>query len=155
MTTCQICGRDIKAKHGVIAHHGYQRPGSGWQTESCFGARRPPYEVSCDAIPDAIESYQRIFDKISKTFNEWKASPPHEITVYVTDTRPGKGRQSVAKSFPRPEGFDQGKPSQYGYERFFHEKQYKRERSLAEINADIATLRKRLKDWKPPHPAAA
>jgi len=49
-TTCQICGRDIKAKKGVIAHHGYRRPGDGWQTGSCFGARHVPYEQGSDAI---------------------------------------------------------------------------------------------------------
>lgn len=25
-TTCQICGRPIKAKNGLISHHGYRRP---------------------------------------------------------------------------------------------------------------------------------
>ena len=43
---CQACGREIGVKHGVIAHHGYQRPfGWGEQTASCFGARELPYEV--------------------------------------------------------------------------------------------------------------
>ncbi len=43
--TCQICGRPIFAELGVIAHHGYQRPGDGWQTASCVGARELPYEA--------------------------------------------------------------------------------------------------------------
>ena len=53
---CQICGRPIRAKTGVIAHHGYTRPqyGSGWQTASCYGARALPYEVSTDRLPGAI-----------------------------------------------------------------------------------------------------
>lgn len=25
-TTCQVCGRAIKASNGLIAHHGYKRP---------------------------------------------------------------------------------------------------------------------------------
>ena len=44
--TCQICGRQILAKNGKIAHHGYRRPGVGWQTGSCEGARCLPLEVS-------------------------------------------------------------------------------------------------------------
>lgn len=42
--TCQICGRPILAEVGVIAHHGYERPGMGWQTASCPGARELPFE---------------------------------------------------------------------------------------------------------------
>lgn len=48
--TCQVCGRPIFAETGVIAHHGYTRPGDGWQTPSCWGARELPFEVSRDAL---------------------------------------------------------------------------------------------------------
>lgn len=43
--TCQVCGRPIFAELGVIAHHGYQRPGDGYQMPSCFGARFLPFEA--------------------------------------------------------------------------------------------------------------
>lgn len=59
INTCQICGRNIKAKNGRIAHHGYTRPDLGWQTKSCFGARRLPLEESCDAIEDGIKMIER------------------------------------------------------------------------------------------------
>lgn len=52
--TCQICAREIKAKSGIIAHHGYTRPEHGWQTSSCIGARNLSYEKSRDIIPKAI-----------------------------------------------------------------------------------------------------
>lgn len=48
--TCQCCGRAIFAETGVIAHHGYERPGSGWQTASCYGARHVPFEVARDTL---------------------------------------------------------------------------------------------------------
>lgn len=54
MNHCQICEREVKSKSGLIAHHGFKRPGNGWQTESCVGARELPYEKSRDAIPKAI-----------------------------------------------------------------------------------------------------
>lgn len=57
-TTCQICEKEVKSKFGVIAHHGYQRPEQGWQTNSCMGARQLPYEKSRDIIPEAIKSIQ-------------------------------------------------------------------------------------------------
>ena len=56
--TCQVCAREIKAKSGIIAHHGYTRPEHGWQTSSCIGARNLPYEKSRDIIPKAIKSVQ-------------------------------------------------------------------------------------------------
>lgn len=48
--TCQICGRPIYAEVGVIAHHGYERPGMGWQTDSCPAARELPFEASRDVL---------------------------------------------------------------------------------------------------------
>lgn len=53
--TCQICGRNILANKGSIAHHGYQRPGDGWQTDSCAGAKELPFEVSRDVLLVEIE----------------------------------------------------------------------------------------------------
>ena len=52
--TCQICGRRIFAETGKIAHHGYERPGGGWQTASCRGARRLPYEADHKALDEEI-----------------------------------------------------------------------------------------------------
>jgi hypothetical protein len=49
--TCQICGKAHQEVGGKIAHHGYQRPGDGYQTASCSGARELRYEISRDAIP--------------------------------------------------------------------------------------------------------
>jgi len=54
--TCQICGKQHKVTHGVIAHHGYQRPGDGQQTRSCDGARCLPFEKSRDELARHIES---------------------------------------------------------------------------------------------------
>lgn len=57
--TCQICGRSIKAKNGSIAHHGYRRPGEGWQTSSCMGARYAPLEVSYDVLEPHVAGVAR------------------------------------------------------------------------------------------------
>lgn len=52
--TCQCCGRPILANTGAIALHGYQRPGDGWQTPSCYGAGAAPFEVSRDRLGKRI-----------------------------------------------------------------------------------------------------
>jgi hypothetical protein len=53
--TCQCCERQIFAKLGSIAHHGYERPGYGWQTASCMGAKRLPFEVDRAALGEMIQ----------------------------------------------------------------------------------------------------
>jgi hypothetical protein len=60
---CQVCARQIMAKNGIIAHHGYKRPVTGWQTESCFGARHLPYAESRDQLPPAIESVEAAIER--------------------------------------------------------------------------------------------
>ncbi|AFU88096.1 hypothetical protein CcrColossus_gp226 [Caulobacter phage CcrColossus] len=57
--TCQVCGRGILAENGRIAHHGYQRPGMGYQTASCSGALHVPFEISRDALGDDIKNLER------------------------------------------------------------------------------------------------
>lgn len=52
--TCQCCARPIFAETGTIAHHGYERPGWGYQTASCMGAKFLPFEVSRDRLGDLI-----------------------------------------------------------------------------------------------------
>jgi hypothetical protein len=51
---CQCCGRRILAKRGLIAHHGYTRPGQGWQTASCMGAGYVPFAFGRDRLGDMI-----------------------------------------------------------------------------------------------------
>ncbi|MDE2096554.1 MAG: hypothetical protein KGL39_04850 [Patescibacteria group bacterium] len=60
--TCQICGRPIFAELGLIAHHGYERPGEGWQTESCIGARELPFETSRDVLGNHIVALENALE---------------------------------------------------------------------------------------------
>lgn len=83
MSTCQICGRDIKAKSGKIAHHGYTRPGMGWQTGSCEGARHQPLELSCATL---VQHIQHI-DTAWQTAVKYAALAINRVTVNVAYTR--------------------------------------------------------------------
>jgi hypothetical protein len=47
---CQCCERAILANMGSIAHHGYERPGWGYQSASCMGAKELPFEVDRSAL---------------------------------------------------------------------------------------------------------
>lgn len=62
--TCQCCAKKYLANTGLMAHHGYERPGGGWQTSSCFGARHLPFEVSRDTLGDMIVSLKIQRDRL-------------------------------------------------------------------------------------------
>lgn len=53
--TCQCCGGLFLANTGSMAHHGYRRPGEGWQTMSCIGAKSVPFEVGRGRLGEHIE----------------------------------------------------------------------------------------------------
>lgn len=71
--TCQICGRAIFAELGTIAHHGYERPGHGWQTASCYGAKRLPYEVSREAIEELLPRQIAEVKRLVKVAADYRA----------------------------------------------------------------------------------
>lgn len=49
--TCSCCFRDTAViDTGRMAHHGYERPGDGYQSASCAGVRFPPLEVSTEGL---------------------------------------------------------------------------------------------------------
>lgn len=72
--TCQICGRDIFAETGKIAHHGYRRPHhQGYQTASCFGARALPFEQSRERLGEYIAMLEAERDKYAALAERVKA----------------------------------------------------------------------------------
>lgn len=48
--TCPVCFRQIAVVGGHMAHHGYERPGIGFQTASCPGTRFQPWEISNEGL---------------------------------------------------------------------------------------------------------
>lgn len=95
--TCQVCGREIKAKKGIIAHHGYKRPEQGWQTDSCIGARQLPYEKSRDIIPKAIQTIQLFIkskEYIIEQVNQNKIEVP---SIFNKVTKPTDSLYEVRK----------------------------------------------------------
>ena len=44
--TCPCCFGRFALNNGTMVHHGFQRPGDGYQTQSCFGFGYEPFERS-------------------------------------------------------------------------------------------------------------
>ena len=150
---CQICGREIGTTTGNIAHHGYTRPGSGWQTASCFGAKWRPYEVACDALPPAIRGLQDYVEGCKVRLNDLMTNPPEQIT-YKSDDRFSKQKEYT---FARPDNFDPKAElthsDKYGgrnYANLFLAKVERLRTDIKYSQQDIVALKKRLADWIAP-----
>lgn len=147
--TCQICGRPIKAKSGLIAHHGYKRPnrGSGWQTASCIGARFPPYEVSCNRLPSAITHIKAHISNTETELTELLTNPPEKFTI-----RKGYYARETTDVF-RPDNFIPDNPS-WSYAPYSYESHFrgivKEHRDMIKFSKiDLQYMEKRLADWVP------
>lgn len=142
--TCQICGRPIKAKNGIIAHHGYKRPDYGWQTQSCMGARNLPYEVSCDVIPVAIESLKTYLFNERNRLNNLMTNPPEELQR--SEFTGKEGRHMVTHK--KKAGFNPNDLCGYnGYESAFSSLKYEIERNIKSADKNIEYLEERLRNW--------
>ena len=144
--TCQICGRPVKAKSGVIAHHGYKRPSNGWQTASCMGARHLPYEESCDVIPRAIESVTSFIERTKERLHTLVTSPPDILLVMVRKSYSYKAEEEL----PRPDGFNPDKilsARPNSYESGYMQLRYELQTSLKYAREDLAYMEDRLAKW--------
>jgi hypothetical protein len=152
MTTCQICGRAIKANTGLIAHHGYKRPyEQHYQTRSCFGARYAPYEVA----HDALDAYEPLLigwlDDARRRLREWMDSPPDTI---VFQPRNAYGPRGEPVTLTRPESFDaarnlaQGayRSRTYECEHSHLARQY--QQNVGGLTDDLKFVRERRAAWK-------
>lgn len=148
-TTCQICAREIKSKTGCIAHHGYKRPGNGWQTASCYGALYSPYEISCNALPGAIQRVTDFIKSVSENLDQFLSSPP---AIIKRMDRYGLTRPP--QEFKKPDTFNSGeRPCSYNfnqqYELEFFSRVREMESSIKSAKRDLVFMEDRLAKWKP------
>lgn len=149
-THCQICARLIKASKGVIAHHGYKRPGYGYQTGSCYGARFRPYEVAKDAIEKMIVSVTNDIASMTKLIADMLINPPAELSFEEVEYKTGRTKYYP---LPRPADFDP-KADVRLYIRKTYAYQHKvllqkREAYLRQAKEFLQYLNERLAAWKP------
>lgn len=96
--TCPCCGSWQAVRSGRIVHHGYQRPGVGWQTASCAGVSFPPYERSPAGVDAMIELFEAKALKAQETLERRAAWD--RIALPVSRGRP------LAFVHPGEEGWD-------------------------------------------------
>jgi hypothetical protein len=72
----------ICSKSGVIAHHGYTRPGEGWQTASCEGTHHSPLEVTNALLVATIASCEARVEETRRQIANVRAdSAPVVVTI--------------------------------------------------------------------------
>jgi hypothetical protein len=156
--TCQICGRGILANAGTIAHHGYQRPGLGWQTGSCWGAKYPPLQASRDRLGEIITDLVMMIGSLGRmrAAVELEAQP----AVFEYYVRDQDHRSKTARLFVRRETFDDVRASRkteflqhgiYDFDRLKARDLERRKREIEALERELDVLRKRFDEWKQTH----
>jgi hypothetical protein len=81
--TCGWCLRDIAVeKTGLMSHHGFTRPGVGYQTQSCNGVSYKNLEVSLDGLQARIKATEQEKQKLESQLKEL----PKAITLNIRKT---------------------------------------------------------------------
>lgn len=174
--TCQCCARPIFAETGTIAHHGYERPGYGYQTASCMGAKYLPFEVSRDRLGDLIgmlkdrlagaaaaradaEAEKRAIPREYTNYNAPRIKVPGKHDQYpivkLDFTRENFATLIEQNTGPRGDGkvfdsYDAGNMIEKGgFDKIKAEDLDSRDRQIKNIKEHIAECEKRFKNWKP------
>jgi hypothetical protein len=133
--TCPCCFRPIAVVRGKMAHHGYERPGHGNQTASCWGIRFPPLEVSNEGLVWMIGEFERQLRLADKT---WRHR--NKIAEITTLNLARTKLVTVTRDMPE-------------WDRTYDAWLYDLERQRRGLRSNIATARERLDAWKPETPA--
>jgi len=149
MSVCQICGRAVKSKNGVIAHHGFKRPGQGWQTASCYGAKYRPYEVAKDALENYLPEVKKWMKIKQESLNSLLDCPPDKLDAVIKLDASGKMKSVV---YTKPDNFDKNDNQHYvqphSYAGEYRSKVRHLRIQIAEMVQDIGYLTQRIADWK-------
>ena len=78
--TCGWCLRDISIdKTGLMSHHGFTRPGTGYQTQSCSGVNFKNLEVSLDGLNARIKATEQEKENLELRLKQL----PNAITLNI------------------------------------------------------------------------
>lgn len=98
--TCPCCFHQIaKAKNGKMVHHGYQRPGNGWQTSSCPGIRFKPLEESLEGLLWIIDETKKQLIKTQNLFDNKDSIETLIVVVRKVSKQIKKGEEGWKTRF--------------------------------------------------------
>lgn len=131
--TCACCFRAVAVVRTLMAHHGYTRPGFGTQTQSCYGVRFQPLEVSPDGLAFVLQITRADFEDTAEALQKL----PQQNTVIVL--RRNEHSNEVLVTLNRGElGFDEETASL----------QSKLKYRMERLKREIKKLEPMLANWK-------
>lgn len=159
---CQCCGRAIHAALGTIAHHGYQRPGYGWQTRSCFGAKRLPWQADRSAVKELIDhlketllrsDYARcaVFDEIEPVTHHYQIYDRKARGNYINKTLVLTRATFDGIVAQNPDNLFRYNIPAATFDDFKKRDLDKRDRAIAQLKRDITEFTAKYDGWKQTH----
>jgi len=158
---CQCCGRAIHAAKGAIAHHGYTRPGDGWQTASCFGAKYAPWEVSRLRVKDLIEHLEQVLERSIAARDAVHAETlpvTHHYQIYDRRVRGGYVSKTLSLTRDNFAATLQSNPDNVfrhtpgiTFDVFKKRDLENRDRKILQLKRDITEFNLRYDGWKQTH----
>lgn len=134
---CPCCQGDWKVRQGVLVHHGYKRPGDGFISGDCYGARGIPHEMS----PELAKKYQVVVRREHE-----RAKAAHEAHQTTTELRYQKwdveARDNVWVAIHKGEYPD------YLWERTWKEGEYQLKRDLRWAAEELERVTKLVDTWE-------
>jgi hypothetical protein len=129
--TCGWCLRDIAVdKTGLMSHHGFTRPGIGYQTRSCAGVNYKNLEVSLDGLIARIKSTESEKENLESRLKQL----PHAISL---NTRKLGSRDIVVIGKEDP-----------NWEKALHKTKINLESEISSITDEIKKLNQVLSKWQ-------
>lgn len=154
--TCQCCFRKYLANTGTIAHHGYQRPGDGYQTASCMGAKYSPLEVDRDRLGTLINALKAQVDLMLEIrTNIWdeKVGITLEYTAFEVDRRTVKHQfelKVTRENFDEIRNEHQPACIKYGWLDFqtvYEREIQRRDRAIKMVTDDLKNCTEKYQNW--------
>jgi hypothetical protein len=152
---CQVCGSPVLSNTGVIAHHGYRRPGWGWQTASCAGARFVRYEESCDRLKEVVAGLKanNLVDAEKRVAR--LAAAPAELNYTINRSKHSYEVRTLGKpltethTVAKPEGWVEPDydTNQYSYYNVLRSQRRDAESVLRGLKAMIKDMDARVAAW--------
>ncbi|WP_454914435.1 hypothetical protein [Variovorax gossypii] len=140
--TCGCCTREVAVLGGTptgrMAHHGYERPGEGWQTASCPGIGFMPLETTDDGPRHLKDSYQRRLVTVRHNLEQTPGLTTLTVLVTVRGVRSLKVITPADEAWPRAHAAQVAK--------------FKQE--IAALRLGIEHMTQTIANWKPDSDAA-
>jgi len=135
--TCGWCLRDIAIERsGLMTHHGFTRPGYGYQTRSCSGIKFKNLEVSLDGLKARIKTTT----EEKKDVESELARLPKITSVTIRKSPVSKEMVTIGKEDPR-------------WEKAYKSTEFSLTSDIRALANELSYLNKTLMEWIKKHNA--